>query len=145
VVGVWPRPRSMRRALRCDGIIPQYQLGDRAATPDDARAVRAWLTDQGAGPGLDMVAEGETPADDPAAATARVAPGRPLAAPGGWRPAGRCPTTVLSAPARSGTGWPPALRWPAHEGNPSQPARHARSGNCALRPGAGGHEPGRQE
>ncbi|HVI19004.1 MAG TPA: LLM class flavin-dependent oxidoreductase, partial [Gaiellales bacterium] len=24
VVGVWPRPRSMRRVLRCDGIIPQY-------------------------------------------------------------------------------------------------------------------------
>src|SRR5438067_583831 len=24
VVGVWPRPRSMRRVLRCDGIVPQY-------------------------------------------------------------------------------------------------------------------------
>src|SRR6201998_1247769 len=24
VVGVWPAPRSMRRVLRCDGIIPQY-------------------------------------------------------------------------------------------------------------------------
>jgi hypothetical protein len=56
----------------------QYECeGDdlaRAATPDDARAVRAWLTDHGAGPGLDMMAEGETPAGDPAAATARVAP-----------------------------------------------------------------------
>ncbi|MGB6453947.1 MAG: LLM class flavin-dependent oxidoreductase, partial [Streptosporangiaceae bacterium] len=25
VVGVWPAQRSMRRALRCDGVIPQYR------------------------------------------------------------------------------------------------------------------------
>jgi alkanesulfonate monooxygenase SsuD/methylene tetrahydromethanopterin reductase-like flavin-dependent oxidoreductase (luciferase family) len=74
VVGVWPRPKSMRRVLRCDGIIPQYQFDGRAAGPDDARAVRAWLTDRGASPELDMVAEGETPAGDPAAATAMVTP-----------------------------------------------------------------------
>jgi alkanesulfonate monooxygenase SsuD/methylene tetrahydromethanopterin reductase-like flavin-dependent oxidoreductase (luciferase family) len=74
VVGVWPRPKSMRRVLRCAGIIPQYGFEDREAGPDDARAVRAWLTANGAGPGLDMVAEGETPADDRAAAAAQVAP-----------------------------------------------------------------------
>jgi hypothetical protein len=74
VVGVWPRPRSMRRVLRCDGIIPQYDLGGRAGGPDDARAVREWLTGHGAGPGLDVVAEGETPAGDPGAASARITP-----------------------------------------------------------------------
>jgi alkanesulfonate monooxygenase SsuD/methylene tetrahydromethanopterin reductase-like flavin-dependent oxidoreductase (luciferase family) len=74
VVGVWPRPRSMRRALRCDGIIPQYQLDGRDGGPDDARALRAWLAGHGAGPGFDMVAEGETPPDDPVAAAAAVAP-----------------------------------------------------------------------
>ena len=74
VVGVWPRPKSLRRVLRCAGIIPQYRDEDQAAGPDDARAVRAWLTGHGAGPGLDMVAEGETPADDHAAAAALVAP-----------------------------------------------------------------------
>jgi hypothetical protein len=74
VVGVWPRPKSMRRVLRCDGIIPQYDLDGRAAGPDDARAVRAWLAGQGAGPGLDMLAEGATPAGDPAAASALVTP-----------------------------------------------------------------------
>ncbi len=74
VVGVWPRPKSMRRVLRCAGVIPQYQLDDRAAGPEDARAVRAWLAGQGASADLDMVAEGETPADDPAAAAARVTP-----------------------------------------------------------------------
>jgi alkanesulfonate monooxygenase SsuD/methylene tetrahydromethanopterin reductase-like flavin-dependent oxidoreductase (luciferase family) len=74
VVGVWPRPKSMRRALRCDGIIPQYNLDGKEPTPDDARAVRAWLDENGAEPGMDMVADGETPADDAAAATAAVSP-----------------------------------------------------------------------
>jgi len=75
VVGVWPRQKSLRRALRCDGIIPQYQLdGGRDPGPDDARAVRAWLDRHGAGPGFDIVADGETPARDPAAAAALVAP-----------------------------------------------------------------------
>ena len=73
VVGVWPRPKSLRRVLRCDGIIPQYNL-DREPVPDDARAVRSWLAERGAGPGLDMVAEGETPAADQAAASALVTP-----------------------------------------------------------------------
>jgi alkanesulfonate monooxygenase SsuD/methylene tetrahydromethanopterin reductase-like flavin-dependent oxidoreductase (luciferase family) len=73
VVGVWPRPKSMRRVLRCDGIIPQYDLG-RAEGPDDVRAVRAWLAEHGAGPDVAVVAEGVTPADDPAAASAHITP-----------------------------------------------------------------------
>jgi hypothetical protein len=36
--------------------------------------MRAWLAERGARPDLDVVSEGETPADDPAAATARIAP-----------------------------------------------------------------------
>jgi hypothetical protein len=70
VVGVWPRPKSLRRVLRCDGILPQYQVDGRDPGPDDARAVRQWLTDHGAGPGFDIVADGETPAGDRAAAAA---------------------------------------------------------------------------
>jgi hypothetical protein len=64
----------MRRVLRCDGIIPQFETEGREPGPDDARAVRDWLSAHGAEPGLDMVAEGETPAGDPAAAAAQVAP-----------------------------------------------------------------------
>jgi alkanesulfonate monooxygenase SsuD/methylene tetrahydromethanopterin reductase-like flavin-dependent oxidoreductase (luciferase family) len=70
VVGVWPRPKSLRRVLRCDGILPQYQVDGRDPGPEDARAVRQWLSDHGAGPGFDIVADGETPAGDPAAAAA---------------------------------------------------------------------------
>ena len=73
VVAVWPRPKSMRRVLRCDGMIPQF-ADEKAAGPDAARAARDWLAKHGAGPGLDMIAEGETPADDPSAAAAQVAP-----------------------------------------------------------------------
>jgi alkanesulfonate monooxygenase SsuD/methylene tetrahydromethanopterin reductase-like flavin-dependent oxidoreductase (luciferase family) len=74
VVGVWPRPKSLRRALRCDGIIPQYSLDGRDAGPDDVRALAGWLADHGARPGFDIVADGETPAGDQAAAAARVGP-----------------------------------------------------------------------
>ena len=76
VVGAWPRPRSMRRVLRCDGLLPVC-LGDdgfRATTPEDIGAMRSWLADNGGTrPGFDIVMEGATPADDPAgaAATAR--------------------------------------------------------------------------
>jgi Luciferase-like monooxygenase len=74
VVGVWPRPKSLRRVLRCDGILPQYQVDGRDPGPGDASALRQWLTDHGAGPGFDIVADGETPAGDPAAAAGRTRP-----------------------------------------------------------------------
>jgi alkanesulfonate monooxygenase SsuD/methylene tetrahydromethanopterin reductase-like flavin-dependent oxidoreductase (luciferase family) len=72
VVGVWPRRRSMARVLRCQGVIPQYQIGGRDPGPQDVAALRRWLVRRGAG-GHDVVAEGETPADDPAGAAQTVA------------------------------------------------------------------------
>ncbi|MGO9911053.1 MAG: LLM class flavin-dependent oxidoreductase [Acidimicrobiales bacterium] len=73
VVGAWPRPRSMERVLRCDGIVPQY-AGEEGGTPEDVRALRTWLTEHGASPDLDVISEGETPADDAEAARAHVRP-----------------------------------------------------------------------
>lgn len=70
VVGAWPRPKSMRRVLRCDGIVPQYDLDGREGRPDDVRDMRTWLAEHGARPDLDVIAEGETPGDDAAAAAA---------------------------------------------------------------------------
>jgi hypothetical protein len=69
VVGAWPRPKSMRRVLRCDGVLPQYPAGKDS--PDELRALRAWLTEQGGSPELDVIAEGET---DPSSAAAEVRP-----------------------------------------------------------------------
>ncbi len=48
VVGVWPRPKSMHRVLRCDGVVPQF---DGEESPEQVRAVREWLSAQGAKPG----------------------------------------------------------------------------------------------
>jgi alkanesulfonate monooxygenase SsuD/methylene tetrahydromethanopterin reductase-like flavin-dependent oxidoreductase (luciferase family) len=93
VVGAWPRARSMIRVLRCDGVVPQYQLGGRDPAPGDARELRAWLARRGAGPGIDVIAEGETPAGDRAAAAALVAP---------W--------------ARAGCTWWLEERWAAPDG-----------------------------
>jgi alkanesulfonate monooxygenase SsuD/methylene tetrahydromethanopterin reductase-like flavin-dependent oxidoreductase (luciferase family) len=74
VVGVWPRPKSMRRVLRCDGLIPQYETPGRDPGPDDARAVRRWLSEHGRGPGFDIVTDGESPTQDRAAAAGLVQP-----------------------------------------------------------------------
>lgn len=61
VVGVWPRPKSMRRVLRCDGIIPGFAGG-----PDAVREMRAWLSEKGVPSGFDILAEGETSPTDAA-------------------------------------------------------------------------------
>jgi Luciferase-like monooxygenase len=67
VVGAWPRPKSMRRVLRCDGLLPVCMGDDgfRETTPDDIRAMIDWLdANGGRRPGFDVVMEGETPTDD---------------------------------------------------------------------------------
>ncbi len=70
VVGVWPKPKSMRRVLRCDGVVPQYADGDG---PSSLAEVRSWLDEHTDRP-IDVISEGETPAADPAAARALVQP-----------------------------------------------------------------------
>jgi len=72
VVGAWPRPKSMRRVLRCDGLLPvcMDESGFRQTTPDDIRAMLRWLREHGGPrPGFDVVMEGETPVDAAKAAT----------------------------------------------------------------------------
>jgi hypothetical protein len=61
VIGVWNRPKSMQRVLICDGVVPQYEERGDDALPEDAQAVRAWLTAHGKPPEFDVVAQGETP------------------------------------------------------------------------------------
>jgi alkanesulfonate monooxygenase SsuD/methylene tetrahydromethanopterin reductase-like flavin-dependent oxidoreductase (luciferase family) len=73
VAARWPRPKSLRRALRCQGILPEFMPEGREQQPDDVRALRAWLAEHEAPHGLDVVIDGETAADDPAAAAAQVA------------------------------------------------------------------------
>jgi alkanesulfonate monooxygenase SsuD/methylene tetrahydromethanopterin reductase-like flavin-dependent oxidoreductase (luciferase family) len=72
VAARWPRPKSLRRALRCQGVLPEFMPEGREPEPDDVRALRAWLAEHGAPDGLDVVADGETAADDPAGAASQV-------------------------------------------------------------------------
>ncbi|MEU4196833.1 LLM class flavin-dependent oxidoreductase [Kribbella sp. NPDC026611] len=70
VVGAWPRPRSMRRVLKCDGVLPQYVDG---AGPEALAEVKAWLDERTSRP-IDVISEGETPGDDASAAAEVVRP-----------------------------------------------------------------------
>ena len=76
VVGAWNYPKSMRRVLRCDGILPAVTNpdGSHQPTPEVVRDIRSWLNEHEARPDFDIVQEGETPADDRAKARAIVQP-----------------------------------------------------------------------
>ena len=79
VVGAWPRPKSMARALRYDGLLPYPMAADGSGhenSPDLVHEMTAYVATHrtGAGP-YDIVVEGEdTPGDDPARAAAIVHP-----------------------------------------------------------------------
>lgn len=70
VVGVWPAPKSINRALQWDGVIPQKKGG--ALTPDDVRALRAQADATRGDTPFDIVVEGSTPGDKPADAARQV-------------------------------------------------------------------------
>lgn len=78
VVGAWPRPKSMARAARWDGIIPSISADPfRAVTPDEVREIREWMiARRNDGTPGEIVLEGVSPGDDPAWAKSDL---RPLA------------------------------------------------------------------
>ncbi len=76
VVGAWPRPKSLRRALRWDGILPvkpsAYQeAASSEMEPADIQELKTYIAAhrQEQAP-FDIVIEGETPGDDAGAASA---------------------------------------------------------------------------
>ncbi|MDQ1510832.1 MAG: hypothetical protein QOG50_2676 [Actinomycetota bacterium] len=75
VVGAWPRPKSMRRVLRCDGILPVVSVPGRDSplSTEDVRDIAAWLADHDAR-SHDIVVEGVTSSRDAQAANAVVSP-----------------------------------------------------------------------
>lgn len=76
VVGAWPYPKSLRRALRYDGLLPNVASpdgGQGKPTPDDIRAMRDYIAaNRVETTPYDIIAEGETPGDHPASAAAIV-------------------------------------------------------------------------
>lgn len=71
-VGAWPSQKSMRRALRYDGLLPQVlkpvegtRLGAQRVELADLRAIRAYIAEHCTNPtSFDIVIEGDTPGDD---------------------------------------------------------------------------------
>ena len=78
VVGAWPRPASMRRAARWDGVIASRMTADGdfvELSPEEVRTMRASLAEQRpGGAAYDIVLEGALPGEDPTAAIETVRP-----------------------------------------------------------------------
>lgn len=79
VVGAWLRRKSMARALRYDGLLPNVMdaMATRMGrpTPQEVREMRDYVAANRSDPGpYDIVVEGVTPGDDAAAAAALVRP-----------------------------------------------------------------------
>ncbi len=76
VVGAWPRPKSMARAARWDGIIPSISADPfREIAPDEVRAIREWMSaHRPDGTAGEIVLEGVSPGVDPAWGASRLEP-----------------------------------------------------------------------
>jgi alkanesulfonate monooxygenase SsuD/methylene tetrahydromethanopterin reductase-like flavin-dependent oxidoreductase (luciferase family) len=81
VVGAWPSERSLRRAIRYDGLLP-HALGGRDYGPPLVAEVRDWVAARRELDGFDIVVEGTSSANDAAAAAAEA--GRWAAAGATW-------------------------------------------------------------
>jgi hypothetical protein len=70
VVGAWPRTKSMRRALRYDGLLPNVMGEDDkvrmgSPTPDEIRQMKEYITvNRHQDTPFDIVIEGQTPGND---------------------------------------------------------------------------------
>jgi alkanesulfonate monooxygenase SsuD/methylene tetrahydromethanopterin reductase-like flavin-dependent oxidoreductase (luciferase family) len=78
VVAAWPRQKSMRRAFRCDGILPVNATAEGISysiTSEDIRAIKVYIDQhREKSPPFDIVLEGETPGVDLAKARAIILP-----------------------------------------------------------------------
>ena len=76
MVAIWPRPKSVDRALRYDGIMPSVGPPPNGSpSADDIQAIAAAAREyKGEGEPFDIIVEGTTPADDPQAAREQVLP-----------------------------------------------------------------------
>jgi hypothetical protein len=78
VVGAWPSTKSMGRALKYDGLLPNVMGEDGRVrmgppTPDEIRAMGAFIGQHRTQTTpFDIIVEGETPGDDPEKATASI-------------------------------------------------------------------------
>lgn len=76
VVGLWHSPRSMKRVLRYDGILPAKMDANHEfieITPSDIQEIRDFIQQKKPEqPSFDIVVEGQTPGKEPAAEMEKV-------------------------------------------------------------------------
>ena len=73
VVGTWPSEKSMRRAVRYEGLLAYTTRGE--VTPGGIRSMRAYVEEnRSQDTPFDIIWEGETPGDDPDRAAQVVRP-----------------------------------------------------------------------
>jgi len=76
VVGAWPSTRSMSRVALYDGLLPYWlpktEGLSRPETPEQLGEMRNWIGERRRLEGFDIVMEGQTPADNAAAAATQV-------------------------------------------------------------------------
>jgi hypothetical protein len=115
VVGAWPRPNSLRRVLRCDGVLPAYVPAGATErqppmTPQQLADMLTWLRDHGAASNLDVIMEGETPANDRTAADDKIGPyaeaGATWWVESRWELPSRDPSTMRAVKDRLAAGPP---------------------------------------
>jgi len=72
VVGAWPHAKSMRRALRYDGLLPEKHTGQgpfEEIQPQDIMDIARYAATNRSDPArYDIIMQGETPGDEPARA-----------------------------------------------------------------------------
>jgi len=111
VVGAWPHERSMRRTIRWDGIVVQAlgPDGKPATGPEVLPEIADWVRRERAAAGADgpfeIIVDGVTPADDPAAA-ARIARDHEAAGATWWMEADWANTSLDALRARIAAGPP---------------------------------------
>lgn len=80
MVGAWPRMKSMRRVLRCDGLLPNSldpAGAHQPVTPEAVTGMRRWLDENAPrGRSIDIIVEGHTPGKDPDGQRSAVKPFR---------------------------------------------------------------------
>ena len=78
VVGVWPKKKSMRRVLKCDGLIPNKLNPDGKPgelTPGDIREMKAFIdANRSLTTPFDIIVEGKTVGLDSAQMSAKLTP-----------------------------------------------------------------------
>ncbi|MCI0520456.1 MAG: LLM class flavin-dependent oxidoreductase [Chloroflexi bacterium] len=80
IVGAWPREKSMQRALRYDGLLPNVMGADGQVRmspplPEEIAAMHAYIqARRGETTPYDLIVEGETPGGEPRQAAAKVKP-----------------------------------------------------------------------